>query len=253
MSIPERWPSEEKTLRYSAEELNRVAAGRSPGTVVTETHRVATPAYDRPDDRFGLGLVVGVAAIVLAAAVVAAFLYTRHHGAAVTTTVVIRQGAAAPTSTVGVAASLSVPSVLGRTRADAAATLRAQGFDVRISIVPGPPPVGFVIRETPTLGTGLAERSAVTLSISNGGVGAGTGSATTTPGGSTTVETPTNGTPMEIAVPDLAGEGLQAAVETLITAPASWPALPTSRAPMSSAGSRISPLPTAAALLVGRT
>jgi eukaryotic-like serine/threonine-protein kinase len=94
---------------------------------------------------------------------------------------------------------VQVPSVLGQSYEDAAATLQAQGFAVRRRDVDSNQPGGTVIAQDPAPGASVPRNSAVTLDVSNG---------------PTTTEVPSvEGFDREAAVQALEDEGFEVRIE----------------------------------------
>jgi eukaryotic-like serine/threonine-protein kinase len=154
------------------------------------------PLGEGPDDRIGLGMLIGLLVVVAAGAVVAAILLTRHHhkaSRAATSTVFVTTKPATTVTTAAAAANVAVPTLIGGSKADAARALHDDGLGVRLVTVPGPPPAGRVLAESPAPGQRVQPHATVTVSISNGAQRATTKTVTTAaPAQTTTVgATPT--------------------------------------------------------------
>jgi beta-lactam-binding protein with PASTA domain len=63
---------------------------------------------------------------------------------------------------------VEVPDVVGRSRDDAASTLREAGLEVRTVNVPSAEPEGTVVAQSPAAGSEVAERSRVRINVSDG-------------------------------------------------------------------------------------
>jgi beta-lactam-binding protein with PASTA domain len=118
-------------------------------------------------DRLGHELLIGILVVALVVASVAIWLLARHrgnhHSAAQTTTV-----HTTPPATPVAPAKAVVPTLDGLSRAKALATLDASGLRASVHAVPGPPPAGLVVAQSPRAGARLAHGEAVRLNVSNG-------------------------------------------------------------------------------------
>jgi beta-lactam-binding protein with PASTA domain len=126
------------------------------------------PPGEIADNRFGMGMLIGLLVLLAIAGVVAAILFTRHHKSASparTTTTVVVQNTAPATPAAG---TKVVPNLIGMAQPDAVTSLRNEGLKVRVVTVPGPAPAGAVLGETPGPQQQLPAGSIVTLRVSNG-------------------------------------------------------------------------------------
>ena len=202
-------------------------------TAVTPVQPAAVLPGEVADDRFGLGMLIGLVVLLAVGGVIAAILLTRHHhnaAAVTTTTVVIKQtvpAAAAPAAGAA-AASVVLPSFIGETKQTAASTLRTQGLTVRFATVRGPAPAGAVVGQDPAPHQSAAANSVVTLQISNGAaaspatvrvstVTVTTAATSTTPPASrpTSTAATTPSKPATVTVPDVSGNQAQSAAQAL--------------------------------------
>jgi beta-lactam-binding protein with PASTA domain len=99
-----------------------------------------------------------------------------------------------------------VPNVVGRGRDDAIARLRSAGLHAAVFSVPSSSPRGFVVAQSPQVGTGVPKGSRVRINVSQGAP-----AATTTTGGTT----PTTPTTKSATVPGVVGLSQSAAQKRL--------------------------------------
>jgi beta-lactam-binding protein with PASTA domain len=161
---------------------------------------------------------IGVVALV-ALGIAVAYLLT-HHSCAPTTTVVVQSSAPSATGT----ASVSVPTVVGRSFSSARSLLEDQGFKVERAPMTSNKPAGTVLRELPQAGAQVAKGSVVTLGVSAGSTPATTAATstaatttaeTTTSQATTTTTTAPPPTPANATMPDVKSQTEQAAVTAL--------------------------------------
>jgi serine/threonine-protein kinase len=131
-------------------------------------------------------------------------------------------------------ASIQVPSVVGQTRADAESSLDGAGLAVDVATVPGPPPTGQVLAQSPAAGGTLKSGDHVRINVSDGQSTAGsaatsrtstTGAATATPASPTTTASGSSANsssgrsstpqPTPVSVPALSGD-VKTAVQSLV-------------------------------------
>jgi len=202
-------------------------------TAVAPLPPAAGPPAEVADNRFGMGMLLGLVVLLAVGGVIAAILLTRHHhqAAAVTTTVVVGKPATVAGSNPSPAgpASVVVRRFIGQPKKAAASALRGQGFTVRFATVAGSAPAGVVVGQDPAPQAKAAAHSVVTLQLSNGAAAAGSngastvtvttsGSATTATGATSTAATTTAAAPPKPAtasVPDVSGNQVQAAAQSL--------------------------------------
>jgi beta-lactam-binding protein with PASTA domain len=177
-----------------------------------ETVETGPPAYappppppPEPDRRFGLGMLLAIAAIALAAggAAIAYFLTHRDDGSTVTT-VVTTSGTAA--------AAKTMPDLTGKKLDAAKASLAALGITPSVTPKASSEPAGTVLVQAPTAGETLAQGTPVTLIIAQAEQRATT---TTSTEATTTAPTTTAPAPRTASMPDVANMTEAAAVQSL--------------------------------------
>jgi eukaryotic-like serine/threonine-protein kinase len=202
----------------------------------------AGPPPDEPDNRIGLGMLLGIAVLAAVGAAIAAVLLTRDHNRNAGPTTVVVTTTSAPTTTNTTTAAkhakllLPVPDLVGQPWKEAAAGLRRAGFHVSIATVRSALPRGSVTAQDPKAGTKVAKGSDIRLNISNGikqqtttaaqttappqaTTPASTAPTTTAPAQTTTqpattAPTTTQAQPTSASVPALSGD-VQGAVQAL--------------------------------------
>jgi beta-lactam-binding protein with PASTA domain len=114
-----------------------------------------------------------------------------------TVTTTVRNNTPPPAANV----SIQVPSVVGRSRADAEAALNRAGLAIVVATVPGPAPPGRVLAQNPRAGGTLKSGGRVRINVSDGlGTAAGAGaSQTPTTGTATTAPATTEAAPTTTA------------------------------------------------------
>jgi beta-lactam-binding protein with PASTA domain len=177
-----------------------------PGGTRVVTSDVRPPLPPDEDPRRWNWLTPALVFILLAALgiVLAAILLTRDNNnnksntttqaGTNTVTTTVRNNTPPPAANV----SIQVPSVVGRSRADAEDALNRAGLAIVVATVPGPAPAGKVLAQNPSAGGTLKSGGQVRINVSDGrGTAAGAGAsqtpttrtATTTP--ATTAASPT--------------------------------------------------------------
>jgi eukaryotic-like serine/threonine-protein kinase len=107
---------------------------------------------------------------------------------------------------------VAVPNVVGRSRTDAVARIKAAGLVAAVFSVPSQAPRGFVVAQNPKVGTKAPKHSRVRLNVSKGAPAAG---PTTTGTETTGTTTPA---PAKARVPTVVGLSQSAAVRRLRSA-----------------------------------
>ena len=238
------WPAAEPTLIEDTSRTAETAVIPPPASPPPIVPPPSRPFEARPrrwyalmDERIGVALLL----VLLAAGgiVLAVILLNRDDNKTAADS--NRGTVASQPRTAPAATAVQVPSLAGRTRADAAATLGRAGFTVVVATVPGPPPAGQVLAQNPAPGVQRTQGTAVRINVSNGSQGAAattppatepasTSAAPTTPAAtSTPAATPATPTtepaattsspaqPTTARVPTLSGE-IKSAVQALAQA-----------------------------------
>jgi serine/threonine-protein kinase len=115
---------------------------------------------------------------------------------------------------------VAVPALIGKSSADAQATLKDAGLVPTIVVVPSAQPRGTVVAQKPAPGTQVPKGSHVRMNVARGG-GTTTTTATTTTTTTATTTTATTTAPppaAKVAVPSVVGLNQRAAVRKLQTA-----------------------------------
>jgi beta-lactam-binding protein with PASTA domain len=184
---------------------------------VVERQAEPPPPSVRPaSGNFGLGVMLGFAAVVLVAAGIGiAYLLThRSAGTQVTTMTVaaVTPPKAKPPNTP--ARFVPIPNLLGQSFAVAQTRLDTLGFNVAERFVSSHQPEGTVVDQAPKAANRGAKGALITLVVAKAG-------PITTVAASTTTQHPTSTTattiaaPTQASVPSLAGQSEQAAVTAL--------------------------------------
>ncbi len=128
----------------------------------------APPPNSAPARQFGAGMLLGIAAVVLlalAGAAITYFLAHRDSGSQVTTVVVRSTAPTAGGATPLAAAKVAVPSLTGRSLAEARGALEKLGLNSETTHTTSDRPTGTVVDQAPKPGLRVARGSAVTLSV----------------------------------------------------------------------------------------
>jgi len=140
------------------------------------------PPADGADvvDRIGMELIIAIVLLALAGAGVAAWLLTRDDDKSNSATTVVVTTAPATTAPAP-PVQVTVPSLVGQTRADATSELDRAGLTVNVVEVPGPPPAGQVLAQDPAGGQKTETGETVRLNVSDGSQSGTQTNAETTP------------------------------------------------------------------------
>jgi eukaryotic-like serine/threonine-protein kinase len=172
-----------------------------------------------------------LAAVLIAGAIVAAILLTRGDNKNSTTTTVLTTSPVrtTPASAVPVA----VTPVVGQSATTATAALKSSGLRVATRNVPGPPPAGRVLAQSPSPGRTMRRGGLVTLNVSDGSkTSTAPAKPATTPQATTTTPQATTTTPQATTpqatttAPQQTTTAPQATTTTETTTPAATPPQP---------------------------
>jgi beta-lactam-binding protein with PASTA domain len=173
----DRWPTRRREEVVVEERDTAVAPPPGPPL---EPPLGPPPGDNEAADRIGLGMILGIVVLALAGAGLAAWLLTRDDGKDNSATTVVVTSTA-QTTTTAPAVAVTVPSLVGKTRAEATAELDRAGFEVNVVAVPGAPPAGRVLAQDPAAGGKLETGQVVRLNVSDGSQGQSTNAQTTAP------------------------------------------------------------------------
>jgi serine/threonine-protein kinase len=169
-------------------------------------------------------MLLAIVVLASAAAVVATLILTRDNESRTGTTAAA-QATRTDTSTGGTTAAaapsqrddVSVPELVGLPVADALASLRRAGFEVRVVTVPGHSPAGSVLAQHPGPDEAQASGSVVQVNVSDGTQGSAAAQNRTVSEPTTTAQAPT--TTSTPTTTDTAGQSAPTPVASTTTVP----------------------------------